>query len=428
MAHDASASTGSNHVPVQRAREGETPDAATPVDALVAERSPGPVHPVPLERLLTVAVLTPAQAAHLAVQLLGLRAEQGEGGGAGGRFLVTPDGDLRIEPYPARTSSAAELLEELVDSARRLPAHPRAHQVQLLRRLEEAVGADAQEATVRAAALEGALVQALGPDAPARITRELAALVEAFGHVAPGVPAGIRASHAEHVLLVPAAPATAAPRNPAARNHGPRSSAARRSAARNSGHHATFGRRRAPSGRLALVLLVVALVVVGGGYLVLRGPGSGLIQSLGSGSHPAPAKTPAQHPKQANPPAHKPALHRAVPALAAHHAGAVTGVVLQKTGTCRPGSLCPVKVTVHVKPVSTTRSITWKVGAARLCKRGITWSPATGVLAQPGWNTVYATSSVRVPRGHSLALVALTTSPARAQSRAVPVTRSTLHC
>jgi hypothetical protein len=389
---------------------------------------------VPLERLLTVAVLTPAQASFVASRLLALSAEPRGGGSTAGRFLITPDGDLRIEPHPARTSTGAELLEQLVASARRLPAHPRAHQVQLLRRLEEAVGADAQEATARAAALDESLVQALGPDASARMTHELAALVEAFGHVAPGVPAGNGAPLAGRALLMPTTPERAASGKPVSRHPGPPHPGPphprpRHPGPRDHGHRAAFGRRRAPSGRLALVLLVVALVVVGGGYLVLRGPGAGLIESLGSGSRAAPATTPAQHLKpHARRSAHAPSPHRAVPVLAAHRAGAVTGVVLQKTGTCRPGSLCPVKVTVHVKAVPTTRSISWKVGAARLCKRGIVWSPATGVLAQPGWTTVYATSTVRVPRGRSLALVALTSSPARAQSRAVPVTGSTLHC
>jgi hypothetical protein len=35
---------------------------------------------------------------------------------------------------------------------------------------------------------------------------------------------------------------------------------------------------------------------------------------------------------------------------------------------------------------------------------------------------------VRIPQGQSLALVAMTTTPARAQSQPVPVTGSSLHC
>jgi len=83
---------------------------------------------------------------------------------------------------------------------------------------------------------------------------------------------------------------------------------------------------------------------------------------------------------------------------------------------------------VHLRPASTTRVVGWKVAAARLCKRGTAWSPTTTMTARPGWTTVYAHSSVRVPKGRSLALIALTTTPARAQSRPVAVTGTSLLC
>ena len=82
---------------------------------------------------------------------------------------------------------------------------------------------------------------------------------------------------------------------------------------------------------------------------------------------------------------------------------------VQKAGTCTPGAPCPVTVTVRLRPAATTQPVTWKVGAARSCRSGITWSPPISVTAQPGWTTVYASSSVPVPQGRSLALVALTT-------------------
>jgi hypothetical protein len=177
-----------------------------------------------------------------------------------------------------------------------------------------------------------------------------------------------------------------------------------------------------------VVVLVLAAVLASSGYLMFQ-PGDGLFGSLGRSSHPAaptttapaqPSKTPANQ--------QRPHRQQAGPALAARHAGPITGVAVQKTGRCRPGALCPVKVTVHFRPASTTRPIGWKVGAARLCQRGITWAAPTAVTAQPGWSHVFAHSSIRVPKGRSLALVALTTTPARAQSRPVPVTGSSLHC
>jgi hypothetical protein len=103
-------------------------------------------------------------------------------------------------------------------------------------------------------------------------------------------------------------------------------------------------------------------------------------------------------------------------------------VVVQKTGSCRPGSLCPVKVTVHLRTGSGGRPLRWRVATARLCKPGLVWSAPTAVTPQPGWRTVFASSSVRVPQGRKLALFALTTAPARAQSPPVPVTGPSAHC
>jgi hypothetical protein len=177
-----------------------------------------------------------------------------------------------------------------------------------------------------------------------------------------------------------------------------------------------------------LVVLVLA-ALVGSTYLLLRGPGGGILGSLGGGSPDvAPTAPRTVHPSK-NPASRQQPHHpRSVPAIAARHSGGITGVEVQKTGRCRPGALCPVKVTVHFRPVSTAQPIAWKVGAARVCHRGISWSAPTAVTAQAGWSTVYASSSVRIPRGRSLALVALTTTPARAQSRPVPVAGSSLHC
>jgi len=182
---------------------------------------------------------------------------------------------------------------------------------------------------------------------------------------------------------------------------------------------------------VALVVLVLAAVLVGSSYLLLRGPANGILESLGRGTHPAaPATTAPAHPSQksANQRPQRPHRPQAVPALAGRHAGRITGIAVQKAGRCQSGALCPVKVTVHFRPASTTHPVSWKVGVARLCKRGITWSAPTTVTAQAGWTTVFAHSSVRVPNGRSLALIALTTTPARAQSPPVPVAGASLHC
>lgn len=407
----------------------------SPADPLQTRR---PARSVPFDRLLSVAVLTPAQASVVAVQLLDVAHVSGTVEGEYlasarlGAVTLTPSGDVDVDrPHADEGTDVTELLEQLLQNARRLPAHPRQEQLLLLHRLEEAIGDPLLEPGARARELEGALVDALGSGARQRVTGQLASLVDAFAHVTPGVP-GPGDAHA------PAAPSRVGPATPAAATPGAASTTpgSSRTAPHRGGsplHAPSRPARRSRAllhprkrgRRVALVVLVLAAVLIGSSYLVLRGPGIGIV-GLGRDSHPEPTP-PAQPSKQS---ATQPQPHRpqAVPALAGRHAGPITGVAVQTTGRCIPGELCPVTVTVHFRPASTTRLVGWRVGAVPVCKRDITWSPPTTVTARAGWTTVYANSSVRVPKGRSLALLAVTTTPARAQSRPVPVSGSSLHC
>jgi hypothetical protein len=372
---------------------------------------------VSVERLLSVAALTPGQACLVAVQLLEASHRlDGTGepptAGAGlGPVTLTALGTLDVERPDGRPgTSADELLGQVLRNARRLPTHPKPEQLALLHRLEEAAAASSLEADVRAHMLRTAVADAMGPRAAERLTGQLGQLVEACVHLAgaarPAVPDVPR-----HVGP-PAAPRAAPVRPPASRP-------ARPGRAR---VHRRVHRRRA-----GLVLLVVVAVLAAGvGYAAVRGSSGDVLGALGLGGGTA-TPDPAHHSNQS--PGHPHSRARtAVPSLAARHTGAVRGVVVHGTGACRPGARCTVAVTVHLRPSTTSRTVSWKVGAARLCKRGLSWSPPTTVTARPGWTTVHASSAARVPRGRSLALVALTTAPARAQSRPVPVAGSGLRC
>lgn len=387
----------------------------------------GSVRRVAFHRVLSVAVLTPAQASLVAVKLIEAVLLEGAGNGgspAGTRLVgvtLTPAGEVEVSRSGTDAgTSVTEVIAQLRDNARRLPAHPRPEQLTLLRGLEEAAGDGQLDLPARARALERALVDAWGPGARQALTRQLAALVEAFGHVAPGAPTGSAtaqtsgAGRSTAPTKVAGEPRRAAPAGP------PASRAPRRS---------RVLLRRRPRGRVALVALVVAAVLAVSGYVALGGPGSDIVGSLGRGGTPAAPETTVPDQPVAQP-AKKPRADRAraVRTVAPPRAGAITGVALEKSGDCRPGSVCPVTVTVRFRPASTSRTIGWKVGTARVCKPGIAWSGPVTVTAQPGWTTVYASSSVRVPKGRSLALTALTTTPARAQSRPVPVGDASLQC
>ena len=429
MAREGLTLRASRRVPQQR-----TAEPALATDPVPTGEPVEPVAAVPFDRLLSIAVLTPAQASLVAVQLLDAVQPNGASDGVPseaaclGAVTVTPSGRVDVtDPLPGEGTRLTVLLEQLVQNARRLPTHPKPGQLSLLRRLEDVARDPLLDPGARARELEGALIGTLGPGALARLAGQLAALVDGFARLTPSAPSPT-------VLPAPGRrePAVARTDSPtgspsvAPRAHGVPASPARPSSRPARGtrhvlHPRTRGRR------LALIALLVVGALAISSYLVVRGPGSGILGALGN-SPSAPATTAPPHPSTKAAPHGRQHRRQAAATLAPRHSGPVTGVTVLKTAGCAPGGLCPIKVTVRLRPASTARTIGWKVGAARLCTRGITWSAPTRVTAQAGWSSVYATSSVRVPNGRSLALVAVTTTPARAQSRPVPVRGSSLHC
>jgi hypothetical protein len=303
---------------------------------------------------------------------------------------ITPDGEVHAAAVTDGEAGVGvdDVLARLVVNARQLPArHPRTGQLVLLERLDE-VAHSSHEPAARALMLREPLEDALGPDSEPRLRRELAALVTAFGHVPESIAAPVTP------IRKHAVPPRKAPPTPPLRRK-------------------VRGRRTRPPRLRTVATVLVCVLVLAGGYYALGAPGLG----SASGHHPAhhrPASAPptrTHHPKPAAKPS--PAV---VPRLAGPSAGSVTGVQVQRLAPCPAGSLCPVRVTVNLTPATSAQLVGWRVGAVRECTRHVTWSPVTSVTAQPGWTRVYAGTSVQIPAGHPIALVALTTTPARAQS------------
>lgn len=381
---------------------------------------------VPLDRLLSVVTLSPAEAAFVAARLLeatDVPYPVDEALPHDDRWVVALTASGGVEAMrtgPRSGASVDEVLGQLVHNARRLPAHPTTAQLVLLRRLEEAAAETTLGPGARAARTQMVLVETLGADAHERLGKRLADLVAAYVHMAasttaqPAVPAP-----------APAGAARPGPEPPGAR----RSSPPRFSRRRRRSRGPTAGRRRAPAGRAALVLLLLVVAVVGSGYVLTR---RGDDASAGADRpDPAPASpTGKGSAGDSQEPAGR-ASSRPRPrvqTLAPRQAGVVTGVELQPAGDCTPGALCAVTVTALFRPAATAQAVTWRVGTATSCNGSVSWSPPVSVTAQPGWTRVYASSSVQVPRRPAVALVATTTAPARAQSPPVPVTGSSLRC
>ena len=411
MAQETSAPRTTDSSPDQGSDEQETtthpPQAGTSVRR------------VPLARLLSVVVLSPAQASLVAVQVLDAihvaRTTNGAHPPDAYHWAValTPSGDVEVARAPAGEGNhVTEILDQLSRNARQLPAHPRSEQLVLLRRLEETAADEQLEPGARAHELAAALVEVLGPGARQRLSGQLAALVSAFAHIAPSVAA-------------PAA-ALAAPGGSRPRPH--RAEPARSRPGRPPWRGQSLGHRHARNHRMVLVVLLVAVALAASGYVVLRSTDTGEGGALGRDNPAAPTTTAPS--RSSGEPATQPRSRPRpdVAALAGREAGPITGVELQKAGSCTPGAPCPVTVTVRLRSASTTQPVAWRVGTARSCGSPVTWSGPVTVTAQPGWTSVYASSSVPVPEGRSPVLVALTTAPARAQSPPVPVAGSSLRC
>lgn len=366
---------------------------------------------VPLDRLLTVVTLSPAEAVHVAGRLLESTDAPYPVDTAAvhhDRWVVavTASGDVEATPAGSRAGApVAELLGQLVHSARRLPAHPTSGQLRLLRRLEEAAAAEpAAEPGAWPGRLQKALVEVVGADAPERMVAQLADLVRAYSHMAVSSPAP---------TAVPAAPGE--PRS------GPQPPGPRRS------RGMSRRPRRAPARRAVLAVLLLVVAVAGSGYLLTRPADDASAGAdrpraaapTGKADADTSSTTEGQGSAQPRP---------RVETLAPRSAGAITGVELQPGSGCAPGALCAVTVTARFRPAPSAQVVTWRVGTATSCKGRPSWSAPISVTAQPGWTRVYASSSVQVPRRPAVALVATTTAPARAQSSPVPVTGSSLRC
>ena len=186
MIHETAASIAPV-VPEQRAGEPE-PVPAPPQPVAPAE----PAHPVPFDRLLAVATLTPGQASLVAARLLragGSAAASSTASCRLGQVSFTPSGDIEVAVASAEEDTPlTDLLQRLLQNARRLPAHPKPEQHLLLHRLEEAAAAPVPDPETRADGLEEALASTLGSGAHQRLSAQLAALVAGRrSHVVPSV-------------------------------------------------------------------------------------------------------------------------------------------------------------------------------------------------------------------------------------------------
>jgi hypothetical protein len=355
----------------------------------VVARQPGATDGLALTQLLDVARLSPAQAVALGADVLAGLHERSAAG-------VTPCG-LSREGVRVAPDGRAHLLDDLPAAEHgRQPAPGPAAVAPLLGELVAATGsASAQPATGPLNALRWAAAEARQPHATvpgvasilsdadttggAEARAELARLVSAVrgGRLAPR-----RASFA---------PQAVTPRPPRPRRK-PRA-VARTVVAR------TY--------KWVLSIAVLATVILIE-IAFLRDEIARDIQTVLDAGRSGPAATDA------------PVLPPVVPPAPAA-AGTITAVDLRAVEPCTPGAGCQFRIQVVLQPRPEPQTVSWTFQVVDRCTHETTTAPGGTVTVRPDGDRADAVSTVAVPPGDALAVLALTSGPSITASAALPV-------
>jgi hypothetical protein len=396
------------------------------------------VEGVSLRRVLTIATLTPIQAAYIAVRVLEGLTRLHDAGVGHGRLnatnvLVGRDGGPRLTNWAltslARTrvvdevrsadlESARSLVGELARNANRPVIWNHGRDEAVLTCLEHC-GNGGSTAGIPAMTeeLRRALQTAVCDDTGMVVTRgELAALVTTLSQRV--APSGQRADG--HVMLSTSAEAKV-PRTswrepirvPAALPDRPLSPANWHQS-----HHRLW------PGLLATVVALVVLAAAG--YVLARKPIGSLADRVlhrdtAASKTPGPASTlPATTAGvKRSPGAVAGSSSRGTPlpvaSLAPLTAGPISAVDLRPLATCTATSSCPLRVTVRFAPAYSGAKVAWRIAVFNRCT-GSTSVVARGQVAGAPGTYVFDSTTATLPAARSMAVVAITDAPARAAS------------
>jgi hypothetical protein len=392
---------------------------------------------VSLRRLLTIATLTPIQAAYIAVRVLdGLTRLHSAGVGHGrlnaANVLLGSDGEPRLTNWAltslARTrqvdevcaadlESARSLVGELARNANRPVIWKHGPDEAVLTCLEHC-GNSGSTAGIPAMTeeLRRALQTAVCDDTGMVATRgELAALVTTLSQRV--APSGQRMDGNVKI-------------SPSAETDGPRTSWRQpiRVPAALPARPLSRANWHQPHHRWwpgLLATLVALVVLAAAGYVLARKPIGSLADRV-LHRDTAASKTPGQastHPTST--PTAKSSLGavgssrsgtpRPVASLAPLTAGPISGVDLRPLATCTAKSSCPLRMTVRFAPAYSGQQVAWRIAVFNRCT-GSTSVLARGQVAGAPGSYVFDSTTVTLPAARSMAVIALTDAPARAAS------------
>jgi hypothetical protein len=360
-----------------------------------------------LSRLLELTRPTPAQAVLIGLDTVsGVRTVHAAGSAHGrvspGEVRIDGAGQVRLAGYPAGIplgSTAPSpgrrqadlvalggLLTELARAARRVPPGTDQRAPALLAALDAAAdyaarpGADIE-------LLAGSLAVANGPDPGAVVRSEIAALVAATS----------ASGHASAARLAQSGQAAAA---------SPPEGSPRQSWTALLGAGLRRGWRRTWAWVVALVVLVS---VVSLEFVLLQDRLTHDVDLLLGGDQPGQISAQQiEATSEALPPVTAPAPARA---------GAVDGVDLRALAPCTAAAVCTVRVLVRLQPQPQSQPVTWTFQVIDRCTDSAHSVPGGAVTVPPGGVVAQAVSTVPVPPGRALAVIAVTSQPASAASR-----------
>lgn len=173
------------------------------------------------------------------------------------------------------------------------------------------------------------------------------------------------------------------------------------------------------------VLVLVAAVLAGGlvlarhpiGRLVDRVAGrDGSPSAVQTGPGAGPTTGPTNQPTTGPTTGPAAGTPRPVPDLGPAKAGSIAGLTVRSLTDCTPGSACPVRATAAIAQAAEARDVAFVLDLVNRCTGRVSTAGTESVTARAGWTSVYVTIPVTLPRGRSLALVAVTTAPDKAAS------------
>jgi hypothetical protein len=416
----------------------------------VAERDDGTawllsehIDGVSLRRLLTIATLTPVQAAYIAARVLAGVARLHAGGICHGRLntanvLIGSDGEPRLtnwaltsltranpvdEACAADLESARTIVEELARNANRPVVFRHSRDEAVLSCLEHYGNSGSTAGIpIMAEQLERALHAALRDDTGMVATRaEVAALVTTLRQRL--APSG---QSADGYVRLPTAGESEGPR--ISWRHPSRVEASLPAGALSPANWHQKRNRFWPG---LIATLIVIVVLAAAGYLVARKPlGSLADRVLHRGSVASKTHGSAATHKATTPGVTRPRTSGAgssshgaplpVASLAPAAAPPISGVDLRALAPCRAGAACPLRLTARFAPAYNGERVAWRVVAINRCT-GVSSVLSRGQLTgQPG-PYVFDSTTATLPAARSIAVIAITDTPARAASPALLV-------